>query len=71
MLTYACVEHQWTESLINAQHIVNECFLYIFCLLLVYFSILETKTESRFKLGFVFMILFYFWLSLNFIFIVW
>lgn len=48
MMMYAFIEHQWKDPLINAQNILNECVLYLFCLFMVYFSILETSASSRF-----------------------
>ena len=50
---------------------MNEAVLYIFCLFLIYFSILETSTESRFTLGFVFMVIFLVWVCLNFLIVIW
>lgn len=45
--------------------------LYLFCLFLVYFSILETSVESRFTLGYVFIAIFILWVSLNIAVMVW
>lgn len=45
--------------------------MYVFCLFLVYFSILETSTESRFTLGYIFISLFIVWASTNFSLVIW
>ena len=71
MLGYACLEHQWTRKTLNMQHIMNETAMYIFCLFLVYFSFGETSVDSRFALGYVFIMLFFIWSALNFTLIFW
>ena len=42
MLTYACTEWQWKERIINAQHIFDECTIYVICLMLLCFSAFVT-----------------------------
>ena len=70
MLAYVCIERQWKDPVINYQHILNEGFLYIFCLFMVYFSIVETGVYSRFTLGYVFIGVFIVWMCLNLTFII-
>ena len=71
MLIYVCTERQWKDRSMNALHTFNEVIIYIFCLSLVYFSIAETSTASRFALGYISIALFIFWATLNFTFIIW
>ena len=52
--------------MMNYMHIINEAFLYLFCLFMVYFSILETSFESRITIGYVFIACFISWTCLNF-----
>ena len=49
---------------------MNEAFTYVFCLFMVYFSASETSPANRATLGLGFIVIFIFWLVLNFYLIV-
>ena len=50
MLAYALSEWQWKDQLINYQHIGDEIFIYIICLILLLFSSVVEST-TRYTLG--------------------
>ena len=54
----------------NTHHIMNEAFIYVFCLFMVYFSSSETSPANRATLGLGFIGLFILWLVLNFFLII-
>ena len=65
MPAYVCNEHQWKDRALNTHHIINECYVYAFCLFLVYFSVSETSASSRSTLGIYFIGLFITWMAIN------
>ena len=51
VLAYAVNEWQWQEGLINQQHIVDECCIYVCCVFLLLFSNF-VETDTRYGLGY-------------------
>ena len=52
MLAYALAEHQWEDTIINYQHIVDESTIYILCVLLLLFNN-YISADMRYILGFL------------------
>ena len=52
MLAYALSEHQWEDTIINYQHIVDESTIYILCVLLLLFNN-YISADMRYILGFL------------------
>ena len=56
MLAYALHEKQWVDSIINSQHMINETFIYVLCVLLLLFSS-YTGSKVRVLLGYFLIVL--------------
>ena len=52
MLAYALHEKQWVDTIINYQHIIDESFIYVLCVLLLLFSG-YVDAETRVLLGYI------------------
>ena len=46
MMAFVLHEAQWESQLINGQHLVNECFFYLFCISLILFNGVTTETAQ-------------------------
>lgn len=54
MLAYSLCEHQWRESLINNQHIVDEITIYILCIFALLFNN-YLDSVMRYEVGWLFI----------------
>ena len=46
MMIFVLHEAQWDSQLINAQHLVNESFFYLFCISMILFNGVTTVTAQ-------------------------
>ena len=64
MLAFALAEWQWREPIINYQHIIDEWFIYMLCLLLLCFSN-YVSSSTRWMIGYIFILVCFIYIVFN------